>query len=118
VDRSPANLPELPANFSLLHRVMMVDRMMALYNEAISQKTDRSFFEAMLSILNVRTKVSPEDLDRIPRTGAAVVVANHPFGFIEGGILGALLPSIRPDVKIMANSLLSVFPTSPIVSFT
>ncbi len=89
---------------------MMVDRMMALYHEAISQKADRSFFEAMLSILNVHTKVSPEDLDRIPRTGAAVVVANHPFGFIEGGILGALLPAIRPDVKIMANSLLSVFP--------
>jgi hypothetical protein len=79
VDRSPANLPELRANFSVLHRVMMVDRMMTLYNKAISQKADRSFFEAMLSILNVRTKVSPEDLDRIPRTGAAVVVANHPF---------------------------------------
>jgi putative hemolysin len=94
----------------VLHRVVMVDRMMTLYNKAISQKADRSFFEAMLSILNVHTKVSPEDLDRIPRTGAVVVVANHPFGFIEGGILGALLPSIRPDVKIMANSLLSVFP--------
>jgi putative hemolysin len=100
----------LPANLGALHRVMMVDRMMALYTDAISQKADRSFFEAMLSILNVQTKVSPEDLDRIPRTGAAVVVANHPFGFIEGGMLGALLPSIRPDVKIMANSLLSVFP--------
>ncbi|MEJ7607840.1 MAG: GNAT family N-acyltransferase [Bryobacteraceae bacterium] len=38
------------------------------------------------------------------------MVANHPFGFIEGGILASLLRKLRPDVKIMANSLLAAFP--------
>jgi putative hemolysin len=38
------------------------------------------------------------------------VVANHPFGAIEGIILADILRSRRPDVKIMANHLLKCIP--------
>jgi putative hemolysin len=41
----------------------------------------------------------------IPRQGPVIAVANHPFGLIEGAILTALLPSVRPDAKILANHL-------------
>jgi putative hemolysin len=43
----------------------------------------------------------------MPKKGALIVVANHPFGAIDGVILGALLTSIRPDSKLLGNYLLS-----------
>ena len=49
-------------------------------------------------------------LARIPEKGKIVLVANHPFGGIEGIIMGAILQRVRPDVKIMANYLLSAIP--------
>jgi putative hemolysin len=37
-------------------------------------------------------------------------VANHPFGMLEGAILGSMLPRIRQDVKLMTNYLLAGLP--------
>jgi putative hemolysin len=34
------------------------------------------------------------------------VVANHPFGLLDGLVLAAVLDELRPDVKILANSFL------------
>jgi hypothetical protein len=38
------------------------------------------------------------------------LVANHPFGLVEGAILSALLRRVRPDVKFLANLLLAGIP--------
>lgn len=35
-----------------------------------------------------------------------MAVANHPFGVLDGAAFGALLSRVRPDVKVMTNSLL------------
>ena len=67
-------------------------------------------WERILHSLNVIYQVSPEDLANIPKKGPLVVVANHPYGGIEGVILAALLRSIRGDVKVMANQVLCSFP--------
>lgn len=67
------------------------------------------FFASLLTTLNVRWEISLADRDRIPGTGPLLVVANHPFGMVEGLVLGALLRTIRPDVRILANSLLQNF---------
>lgn len=60
--------------------------------------------------LGISVDVSAADLDRVPRTGPVAVVSNHPFGMLEGVVLGSLLARIRPDVKIVANSLLAGVP--------
>lgn len=39
-----------------------------------------------------------------------MVVANHPYGALEGLILARLLLKVRPDVKVMANYILSRVP--------
>lgn len=67
-------------------------------------------WERILHALNVIYQVSPEDVANIPNRGPLVVVANHPYGGIEGVILAALLRSIRSDVKVMANQVLYSFP--------
>ncbi len=46
----------------------------------------------------------------IPRAGPVLLVANHPFGGLEGLVMAAAFGRIRPDLRIMANYLLGVMP--------
>ena len=46
----------------------------------------------------------------LPETGPSVVVANHPFGGIEGVALADLLLERRSDVKVLTNELLCRIP--------
>lgn len=72
--------------------------------------SDKSLLEALLAELKVRTEVAPEDLARIPAQGPVLVVANHPFGILDGVALGATVLRVRSDVKIVANYLLQRIP--------
>ncbi|GAB7079954.1 lysophospholipid acyltransferase family protein [Megalodesulfovibrio paquesii] len=69
-----------------------------------------NFWANVIEAMRVTIQISDEARARIPATGPVVVVANHPYGGIEGIILGALLMSIRPDVMVMGNYLLSHIP--------
>jgi len=60
----------------------------------------------VLDHLRISYRVSDLDLARIPRSGPLVVVANHPFGAVEGLILASMFFPLRPDTRIMANYLL------------
>lgn len=69
-----------------------------------------SFPHRILAEMEVRTVVTSEDAAKIPADGALMVVANHPFGAIEGLALLELVRSRRPDVKVMANYILARIP--------
>jgi len=66
--------------------------------------------EALLAEMKVKLEVPPADLERIPIKGPLVAVANHPFGVLDGAALAVLLSRVRPDVKILTNSLLEGIP--------
>ena len=68
--------------------------------------TGGGFFHAVLEVLRVDYVLSAEDHDRIPTSGPLVIVANHPFGGLEGIILGDLMMALRPDVRVLGNFLL------------
>lgn len=104
-------MPDVNLGGAALRRFLMVDRLLQIYRDALAHPSGGPFFENLLSLLNVNPLITRQDLARIPATGAVVAVANHPFGMIESSILGALLPTVRPDVKFIANSLLcKLFP--------
>jgi putative hemolysin len=77
-----------------------------LYRQVHSQLDLAPFWDRLLHSLGITYRVSDEDINRIPRRGPLVVVANHPFGAIEGLVLGSVLRSVRADAKILANSIL------------
>lgn len=80
-----------------------------LYQRA-RQLSSEFHLENLLSAMRVELRVSAEDQARIPSSGAAVVVANHPYGVLDGAVLGVLLTRVRPDVKVLTNSLLGDVP--------
>jgi len=61
---------------------------------------------AGLRLLRVEAEVAAADLARLPREGGLLVVANHPFGILDGLLVGHLVDSLRGDVKILTHSLL------------
>lgn len=81
-----------------------------MYAEIAPAGYGTAFFQAMLDRLQVDLKLDEAELAKIPSTGPCVIVANHPFGILEGAALMARLPSIRSDVKVLANSILASAP--------
>jgi putative hemolysin len=116
-DVTPSAL--LPSPFSslirpiepVLLRHFLPDTLCRSYRLSDPQTATAEQFTAdMLRHLDISYKVDDGDIDRIPKTGACVVVANHPFGLLEGFILVTLLERIRPDYRIVANTLLASTP--------
>ena len=78
--------------------------------DALIRPDTRALPERLLSRLAVTYRTGERDLQQIPRTGPVVIVANHPFGLLEGAVLATVLARVRPDVRFLANDLLSVIP--------
>src|SRR5579862_370355 len=93
-----------------IQKFLLVDRLGRMLQTACSDTHGQDVFERLLELLDVTYHVAPEDVSRIPATGPAVVTANHPFGFLEAVVLAAVLRRVRPDYKIVANSLLAGVP--------
>src|SRR5215468_574021 len=74
--------------------------------ERVQRRECRSWFDGLLEEMKISFRVAESDVKRIPNHGAALVVSNHPFGILDGAVLGALLCRLRDDVKIMTNFLL------------
>ena len=67
-------------------------------------------FQKLLEFMEVSYSATPAELKHIPRTGPAVIVANHPFGILEAVVLATAVRQIRPDVRILANEVLRRIP--------
>lgn len=100
---------KLPAPIEgALERLLVLDRFNSFFEDV--HRSGQPALESSLDSLNLRPMVSTLDLAQIPKDGPAMIVANHPFGLVEGAILAKVLGSVRPDVKIMANHLLAALP--------
>lgn len=93
-----------------IETLLCIQQINAIYQESILNRSPAEFFEKTLEALQISHAVSDEDLHKIPASGPLVAVANHPFGGLEGLVLGKLLLSRRSDVKILGNYLLQHIP--------
>ncbi|MFN3824144.1 MAG: 1-acyl-sn-glycerol-3-phosphate acyltransferase [Pseudorhodobacter sp.] len=60
---------------------------------------------------HIATDTTVAGLEHLPRSGPAIIVANHPTGIADGIILNHLIAPLRPDLFFFANSdILRVFP--------
>jgi putative hemolysin len=66
--------------------------------------------ENLLAEMRIELRSHSADAGRIPATGPVVVVANHPYGVLDGALLTVLLNRVRVDVKVLTNLFLADVP--------
>ena len=57
-----------------------------------------SFWAAAVRNLELKLDVNHDALMRLPKTGALVIVANHPFGVLDGIIISYLTSLVRDEI--------------------
>jgi putative hemolysin len=72
--------------------------------------TEGCIFDRLLAAIGAEYRCAASDLDRIPQSGPAIVIANHPFGLLDGLIVASLANRRRSDFRVLANSLLASIP--------
>jgi putative hemolysin len=98
----------LPAPLAhTVNRLLQIDQLENLYDQARARP---AFFRGLLEELNVDSRISPADLERIPASGPVIALSNHPFGILDGALLTELLRRVRPDVRVLTNRVLGELP--------
>ncbi|MCW3788055.1 lysophospholipid acyltransferase family protein [Plebeiibacterium sediminum] len=60
----------------------------------------------VLDNLNIHVSIPEKELKNIPKSGPFIIMANHPFGFLDGIIMIKTLNEIYPEFKVLANFFL------------
>ena len=65
-----------------------------------------SFWQASVRSLALDVRYDAAALARIPKTGPVVVVANHPYGVLDGIVISWLVEKVRSDFVVLTNAVL------------
>lgn len=79
-------------------------------NDAINRNRDRyhiDFVNAAMEEFSVHLKVIGDE--NIPKTGGAILAANHPLGGLDGIAFMKVVGTYRNDIKFLVNDLLMAF---------
>lgn len=82
-------------------------KLQKLYSE-VKREAPLSYrvWEAVLEKLEVGIIYDEDQLQKAPVEGPVIFMANHPFGVVDGLILGYLISRIRSQFKVLVNEVL------------
>ena len=66
----------------------------------------KSFWDGCVQLLGLKINLDLDKLNSIPSSGPTIVVANHPFGVLDGLVLSWIVSQKRTDFKLLVHSLL------------
>lgn len=92
--------PLWPLMRPVIYRTLGYDQAVRLA-DTVATMSGRGAFDHASSLLDL--DIHSRGLDRVPRTGGFVAVANHPTGIADGIAMHDLLSPVRDDVVYMAN---------------
>ncbi|HEY0685070.1 MAG TPA: GNAT family N-acyltransferase [Steroidobacter sp.] len=100
-----------PLILNVAERALALQRLANIHRQLAGRDlSPEQFAGEALEILQVRFEIDAARLDLIPKSGPVAVVANHPYGGLEGLYVLQLLLGLRPDSKLIGNQLLQRIP--------
>ena len=82
-----------------------------IYFDYVDDERPRElFWSDALERLNITYNLKKETAFDIPKTGRLLVIANHPFGVIDGLILCSIIGKVRQDYRIITHQVLRQAP--------
>ena len=86
-------------------------KLIKIYNDyELDSNSPADFWSDIIRLMEIKiTDRSTKSL-KIPKCGSLMIIANHPFGIIDGLILCSLVSKERSDFKIMTHETLKFFP--------
>ena len=64
------------------------------------------FWEDAIAALKLRVEIVRGSIQALAPTGPQIVIANHPYGVIDGIMICHLVSQVRSDYKVMTHSIL------------
>ena len=65
----------------------------------------RDFWQVMVERYGLSLDIVAGDLSKTPTSGPLIMIANHPYGILDGLMMGHILSSVRGDFRILANTV-------------
>lgn len=73
------------------------------YEHEVAQ--GRDFWRVMVERYKLQLDVTRGALENIPKEGPIVVISNHPYGILDGLMLGHIMSEARGDFRILAHEV-------------
>ena len=83
-------------------RVCLIKRARGYSNELGSE---HSFWEVMISRYGLSLDIKTGSLQNIPTNGPLIIIANHPYGILDGLIICYILAITRGNFRILAHHI-------------
>jgi len=68
---------------------------------------NNSFWDVVARRYGLTLEVVSGSLSNIPATGPVVVISNHPYGILDGLMMGKIMSTARAEFRIMAHKVFS-----------
>ncbi len=79
-----------------------------LYQELhASNPTPYNVWFNALEKLNIKVDFDQAQLNKVPRSGPVIFVANHPYGIVDGAVFLYLVSQVRKDYFLLVHEVLS-----------
>ena len=83
------------------------NQLQSVYDSMLDLPLDGSnFWGRALEALDIRLQMDIQRIQQLKNSGPLVVIANHPFGVVDGLALCHLTSQIRPDFKVILHKVL------------
>ena len=94
-----------------LERVTGQPKIKKLYVDYVDDnRPNELFWTDALHRLNISPDLSMDGDFSIPKTGRVLIIANHPYGVVDGLVLCSLVSQVRQDYRIITHQVLRQAP--------